>query len=181
MFCYSIVSGQNQFEPKAIAISEKSELCINGTTNVNRFTCTFAMETLPNHQKLSFIPKKSYIELQNAVLVLKSEAFNCGSRPINKDFKDLIKAEKYPEVLLEVKKIAVLDKNTAKAEVEIFIAGTEKKYVVPVQFSENEKLHIKGKLKLNIQDFGLESPKKLFGAIVVKDEIEIEFNLTVKN
>ncbi len=38
----------------------------------------------------------------------------------------------------------------------------------------------KGILKLDIKDFDLEPPKKLFGMIVVKDEIEINFDLINK-
>ena len=42
----------------------------------------------------------------------------------------------------------------------------------------NQKTNnVKGTLRLNIKDFNLKSPKKLFGLIEVDNNVDINFNL----
>ena len=54
-------------------------------------------------------------------------------------------------------------------------------YDIPVEIQNHDKIStFKGTLELNINDFKLEPPTKLFGMIVVKDNIEINFDLKVK-
>ena len=164
-------------EQKTLKISSQSELRITGDTNINSFNCIFDPEELPKSLNVSFQKTNNKVLVFNSTsLKLNSKAFDCGSRPINRDFESLIKAEEFPYINLNLEKLKFLNQKSALITLNIEIAGIEKEYVVPVEVDTAES-NYKGVIHLNIEDFKLEPPKKIFGLIKVKDEIEIEFNL----
>ena len=171
---------QDIFQKQQVEVLPASHLMITGDTNINDFTCNFDTAFLKGPQLISYMETSENIKFSNAVLVLNTRGFDCGSRAINKDFHELIKSDKYPEILLEIKDIKLHPNTNGFARVKITIAGQERFYEVPVGIRNTEIAEFKGKLELDIYDFNLEPPKKLFGIIKVKDDIEIYFDLKVK-
>lgn len=174
-----IVSAQSSYNNTQVQILPESKLTISGDTNINEFECEFNTAHLDENTNLRYKVNKSNIIFENAILNLNNKGFDCGNRGINKDFRELIKSDRYPEITLCLKEIDLKDPKLALAKVTICIAGIEKKYQVPVEISKDKIPHFKGKIHLNIRDFKLEPPKKALGLIVVKEEIEVKFNLSV--
>jgi polyisoprenoid-binding protein YceI len=114
------------------------------------------------------------------VLPLENKNFDCGNRKINKDFHKLLKTEEYPEILLKIKKIDLSRGEDATVTLSFTIAGIENDYRFPIEISWENQLRFKGNLQLNIKDFNLEAPSKIFGLIVLEEEIQINFNLNVQ-
>ncbi len=180
MFLSAFTNAQNSFHKKTIKFLPQSQLNITGDTNISAFECIFNTSYLKKEQVIQYTGTNSYLRFTDAVLTLDTKAFDCGNKRINKDFHDLIKSDEHPEIFLELYEIKIRSNNFAIAKACITIAGKQKTYELPVEIIEGNVSHFKGKLKLNINDFGLEPPKKLFGMIVVKDDIEINFNLVVQ-
>lgn len=174
-----IVSAQSSYNNTQVQILPESKLTISGDTNINEFECEFNTAHLDENTNLKYKVNKSNIVFENAVLNLSNNGFDCGNRGINKDFRELLKTDQYPKITLTLKEIDLKDPKLALAKVSICIAGIEKNYQVPVEISKGEIPHFKGKINLNIRDFKLDPPKKALGLIVVKEEIEVKFNLTV--
>ena len=63
-----------------------------------------------------------------------------------------------------------------KAYITMQIAGKSNTYTMPVLVNADG---YKGKLKMNIRDFGLVPPKKALGLIEVDEMIEVQFDLKV--
>lgn len=168
---------------KVIVINPKSELDIVGSSNVNNFKCLFKIENLNKPLSISYRESKHSIHFKKATLVLENTFFDCGGKAINKDFHQLLKTDKNPQILLTLKEIKKKQhaQNTVEALVQIHIAGQTKDYIIETQINQNEDLFIKGRLKLNIKDFDLKAPKKMLGLVVVSDEIEIIFNLIIED
>jgi hypothetical protein len=182
LFFSAFTYAQNNFQNKTVKILPKSELTITGDTNIKSFDCVFDMGYLQKEYPLHYIiDAPGHMRFKNALLSLDTRGFDCGSQPINNDFHKLIQSEKYPQILIELLEIRLQKPGFANAVVNITIAGTRKEHTFPVEFTEGGISNIKGILLLDIKDFKLEPPKKLFGMIVVKDEIEIDFNLVVQN
>jgi hypothetical protein len=59
------------------------------------------------------------------------------------------------------------------------MAGNTKRYLLPVNVSESKHLSYSGSMDLDINDFNLEAPKKLMGAVKVSNIIKIVFDLKV--
>ncbi|MDT0685137.1 YceI family protein [Autumnicola psychrophila] len=181
LFFGAFTSAQNSFQNKTVKILPKSKLKITGDTNIKSFDCVFDMKFLQKEYPIEYITDEpNHVRFKNAVLGLNTKGFDCGNGPINSDFHKLIQSEKYPHILIELLEIRRQQEGSANAVVNITIAETRKEHTFPVEFSKGEVSNISGILMLDIKDFKLEPPKKLFGMIVVKDDIEINFNLKVK-
>lgn len=179
--CISTVSlAQTGLNKRSIEILPDSQLTITGDTNISKFSCSFNSELLPQNLEVTYSTNSSQIDLKNAVLVLNNNGFNCGNRQINNDFHSLLKTEEHPEIKLEIKRIILEDPSKAKADVIISIAGKQNRYTIPVRVVSQPATCFEGSLELDIKDFSLEPPKKMFGIIKVKDDIVINFNLSVE-
>jgi hypothetical protein len=172
--------GTYSFSQNSFQILPESKLTITGETNINKFLCAFNTTLIPNTKNIKFEGNSEKIHFENAVLKLDNQGFDCGNKAINKDFKALIKSSEYPEIKLELKELILKSPHEANALLRIFIAGKQKDYRVPITINEYPVVQYSGKLNLNINDFELTPPKKIFGLIVVKEDIEINFNLIVE-
>lgn len=171
---------QNGTNNRTIKILTDSKLTITGDTNISEFACAFNSQMIPSSRKVSMIEVDSELHFENAILKLDNTGFDCGSKGINKDFHALIKTEEYPEISLELKKLCINTPTQATADLIISMAGKMKAYKVPVRIVDGAIQQYRGNLTLNINDFDLKPPKKLFGLIVVKEDIDINFNLNVE-
>lgn len=162
-----------------VVISSDSQLFIKGSTNVNTFTCEFNIKQLNTPIPLYYHEIEDKLVFDKAKLVLENTCFDCGNKGMNKDFMALLKSDEHPEILLSLKEISNIKHNpsTVNTLVELTIAGASKTYHLPVQIATEEQIKVSGTLKLNIEDFGLEAPKKALGLIKVSENIEIHLRL----
>lgn len=178
VFMFSISGlAQNGFVSKTVEISKNSELSISGDTNINTFGCEFNTFYLEPCREVIYKKSGNNILFKNAILSLRNEGFDCGHKAINKDFHALLQTEDHPSITLELTEISLLPNNNGRACVKITIAGKENTYYVPVHVITGTTNRFAGWLQLNIRNFGLEPPKKLFGMIVIKEEIDINFDI----
>jgi polyisoprenoid-binding protein YceI len=163
----------------SVTIAPTSKLFIIGKTNVNSFKCHYDILKINKPIPVAFKKQGDRITFEKTTLVLDNMNFDCGGPGINNDFQELLKTKTYPRVFIKLNEI-VKDRdhgNLLQALVDLEIAGVTKSYTVPVTFKEESVTSVKGVLALNIRDFNLEPPKKALGMIVVKDVIEINFDL----
>ncbi len=167
---------------KSILITPQSQLQIKGTSNVNDFKCGYNIKNLNDPILIEYESANNVIRFKNSTLILENDEFNCGGRGINKDFHSLLKSNEYPQIILKLKEVKLKPnkKNRANTLIEIDIAGSSNTYIMETEFYYDDNWMISGQLKLNIQDFELEAPKKMLGLIVVSENIEISFKLVVK-
>ncbi len=176
----SLGFAQNGTINRTVNILPNSKLTITGDTNISKFSCAFNSQMIPPTRKVKVKEENSELHFENAILKLDNTGFDCGSKGINKDFHALIKTEEYPEISLELKKLCINTPTDAIADLIISIAGKTKAYKLPVKIVDGKIPQYKGNLSLNINDFNLKPPKKIFGLIVVKEDIDINFNLNVE-
>ncbi|MGJ5641412.1 YceI family protein [Formosa sp. S-31] len=179
--CFSFTGTQAQ-EHTQVLIKATSELSIKGNTNINKFSCKFNTATLSNKIPASYKAQNNKLAFSQATLVLNNECFDCGKKMITRDFRDLIKAETYPDITLTIHELIKSDSDpdVYNALVEFNIAGVAKTYKIPVSVQSKEHLVASGNISLNIRDFNLENPKKAFGLIKIEDVISIHFLLEME-
>ncbi len=176
----ALAFAQNGTNSRTVKIMPESKLTITGDTNISKFLCAFDSEMIPSTRKIEVSGKQEELHFKNAILILDNTGFDCGSKGINKDFHALIKTEEYPKISLELKKLCINTPTDAIADLIITMAGKTKTYKLPVKIVDGKISQYRGNLSLNINDFNLKPPKKLFGLIVVKEVIDINFNLNVE-
>jgi len=164
---------------KSIYISSDSKLYIKGNSNVNKFECHYDVSNIKNPVPVKLTQNGNTLYFKNTKLILDSSCFDCGGKAINKDFKSILKANEYPHIILNIIELNMIpgESNKINVSMDIEIAGIKKSHNMIANLASHNKYQISGKLKLNINDFELESPKKMFGLIVVSETIEINFEM----
>jgi len=172
--------GQDGYSKKKVNVLPTTRLFINGEANVKKFSCVFNAHYLDKEREVMYVLENNSIRFKNAVLSLANEGFDCGHSAINKDFHKLLQTKEHPRILIELQKITLLEDKKGRVEVIVSIAGKKKKYTIPIDIIASPVDRYVGQLHLNIRDFNLDPPTKMFGLIVIKDEVEITFDLLAR-
>jgi hypothetical protein len=174
-----LISPAQDFERKEIKVSSESNLNIHGDAKITGFTCKFKPDYLQQPGSIHYDSNDSKITFKNSSLVLRNKGFDCGKRSRNKDFHQMVRTEEYPEMKLTLNEVIIEDKRKAVANVDIWIAGKENTYNFAVDISQKSPRRIKGQLKINVLDFGLEPITKMLGLIKVDEMIDINIDLII--
>jgi hypothetical protein len=174
------------FNSKGIwVIDAESRLTINGSTNVNNFTCK--IEYFTGTDTLQYAEANSTGELRfsRGRMTVPVRSFDCGAKPISKDFWKTLKAERHPNLeinFISLENLSFRDKRNIKGVVDITLAGITTQYDICYQVSlqENGNILLTGVHAVNFADFQLLAPEKLKGLIKVKEALKVHFNLVLK-
>ena len=181
LLAFAFTKTDRAIKSTSVVISPKSSLMVKGSTNINNFKCIYNIEKLNNPIPVLYFLSNNQLKFKETVLILDNKCFDCGGKAINNDFQKILKTESYPQIKMFLKQVNGLEFNKdLEALVDIEIAGVKKPYTVVVNISKENELTINGGLKINLKDFNIESPKKLFGLIKIDEMIEIDFSLLVK-
>jgi len=165
-------------------ISESSSLSVNGSTNINKFSCD-----IPNCDQadtLTVWKRDKGIMLTGCInpAVL---SFDCHKAMMTHDLRKTLKAKRYPRLHIKFLTLSNLPQLSNKpvavtGQVEIEIAGVKKLYTVNYQISTDTDriIHLLGSRDLHFSDFNLVPPRKLGGMIETKDLLRVEFQLKMK-
>ena len=162
------------------AVAKESSVSITGSSNVNNFVFSskeyIGNDTLVVYQKA----KGERFFFEKGLLQLPVKNFKNGNPMLNRDFKKTLKASKYPNILMNFRSVTGLQHNS-EAEVDISLAGKTRTVCIKlVNVTKNNIMYIKGKERLKFSDFGLKPPKKVLGFIDVKNELDVEFSIVLK-
>lgn len=166
-------------------IDAESQLAIQGSTNVNAFICK--IESYAGTDTLRYLESNSAHELRftSSRMTVPIRSFDCGAKPISKDFRKTLKAETHPNLeirFVSLKTLDFKDKSTIKGVIDITLAGVTARYTICYQVSvkPNGKVLLRGIQAVSFSDFQLTAPEKLKGFIKVKEGLKVEFNLVLK-
>jgi hypothetical protein len=166
-------------------ISETSSLSVNGSTNVNKFSCDIAR--CDQTDTLTVWKSEKGIVLTGSInpAVL---SFDCHKAMMTHDLRKTLEAKKYPRLHIQFLSLSALPELTDKpatitGQVEIEIAGVKKLYDVAYHISiDNDNvINLLGSREVNFSDFKLLPPHKLGGIIKTKDQLTVAFHLKMKS
>lgn len=174
-FSYSLIHG--------------SRLTIQGSTNVNEFTC-FSEETYTKQSANVFINEgKNNITFDNVILKVKTESLGCGNEVMNKNLCQTLGGEKYPFIIVELEEVFTKDGQPANfvrwtqliGKLYITLAGVRKSQQIDFTAKQNYDgvYHFIGEHKIALSQYNLAPPTALFGLVMVKDIINVKFDLLV--
>ena len=166
-------------------IDAESRLTIHGSTNVNQFICK--IEYCTGTDTLQYAENNSTGELRftRGRMTVPVRSFDCGAKPISRDFWRTLKAERYPNLeinFISLENLSLRNKRNIKGVVDITLAGITTRYDIcyRVSLNENGTIYLTGLHAVNFADFHLEAPEKLKGLIKVKEALKVQFNLVLK-
>lgn len=153
---------------------------LNGTSNVNRFSCeiddAFANKRIP----AQFEQNASCYFFKNTSFSLAAKNFDCHNARMTRDLKATLKVNSFPEMEFELIRVSPQNSREGTAVILLTIAGTSRQYCLPYrsEFS-TEYTHniVVVDAVFDIRDFNIEPPTALMGLIRVDHLIRIELNL----
>lgn len=157
-------------------------ISIHGESNVNEFEFTYSNQdkTHINSNGEVCHPESDTGDVKFYIPVNKFEASNIA---MLHDFKNLVKASNYPEVMVEVDKKTLLDIisgiSFTHLNFKLTLAGVTRP--IDAQYSayrmSGNNLVLSGNTQINLTDFSLEPPEKMFGIIRVENKVFIKFQI----
>ncbi len=171
---------------KKWVVNENSSLSVNGSTNINKFSCV-----IPAYGRIDTITLNKSKDEKGIVLSgsidLKVNSFDCHNSGMTKQLQKTLNQKQFPLLHIRFLSLDRLPVITAKPQlitgmVDIEIAGVTKRFGINYQISQDAEkgIDLLGSRNLNFSDFNLIPPTKLGGMIKTKDQLTVAFNLNMK-
>lgn len=181
LLVHSYGSAAEKDKSKADAESEcKNFILIQGSSNINQFRLVNQSPQIKTENDLDDISADRNIQIP-------VYEFTATNNHMLKDFFNMVHASEFPyiQISIEPRSRADFDETSGLTNftTEITLAGNSKSYTVPCEIlnCENSAFLLKGKLKVELTDFNIDPPEKVFGAIKVNNEVFINFVFKLKN
>jgi hypothetical protein len=162
-------------------VDARSRLQINGQTNVNSFECLSVK--YEGQDTIYEYCDEQGIHYYNGKIKMHTNGFDCQHPVMSRDFRKTLKAEEFPFIEIEFLNLktnpAWNDNSRIVGKVQITMAGKTKDYILECKVTSdvNGQKYLAGSQLFRFSEFGLNRPEKFFGAIKVKDEVVVDFNL----
>jgi hypothetical protein len=182
---FPVVTAFVERPPTRWVISQNSSLSVNGSTNINTFSCV-----IPAYDKTDTITIKGKSE--NSITLsgsidLSVSSFDCHNSGMTKQLQKTLNEKQFPVLhirFLSLSNLPVMTRNPEPVTglVDIEIAGVVKRFEINYQISQDEEniVHLLGSRDLNFSDFKITPPRKLGGMIKTKDQLTVAFQLKMK-
>lgn len=165
---------------------KESAVTIVGSSNVNKFN--FSVNETNGRDTLVLLEgsKGQKLIFDKGVFRLPVKKFRNGNPMLVRDFKKMLNARNYPDILMNFRSLTALaneqcQRMPADAEVEITLSGKTITRQVRVQTVRNgDNVSLTGCERLKFSDFDLKPPKDVLGFIDVKDELDIDFRFVLR-
>ena len=188
LYVFIIVFGLNFQNNKSIVIkwviTNGCSLKVDGSTNVNNFSCAITNYSKPDTILVTKTPNQPV--LLNGIIKLDIQNFDCHNSFMTADLRKTLKAKEYPKIsirLISINKYPEAGKqDITRGTVVIELAGVSKKFDVDYKVAPTEGAYINliGSRKVNFSDFNITPPRKLGGMIKTNNELSVVFNLRMK-
>jgi YceI-like domain len=170
---------------KRWVISQNSNLSVNGSTNINTFSCV-----IPAYDKTDTITIKEKNDkgvTLSGNIDLSVSSFDCHNSGMTKQLRKTLNEKQFPVLhirFLSLSNLPVMTRNPEPVTglVDIEIAGVVKRFEINYQISRDEEniVHLLGSRDLNFSDFKITPPRKLGGMIKTKNQLTVAFHLKMK-
>lgn len=167
----------------------KSEVTINGTSNVKNFSCTAIKDFYENQNKVIVTRNPGVFSYKNARVDVTVDNFDCHIGKMTKIMKKTLQSDKYPQVVIVIQKITLEDKRMSRlqngdnivADADVTVAGKTKAYKIAFNNigRTNDLVTFKGKIDLDMKSHDIDPPT-VMGFIKVNQLINIDFKLDFK-
>jgi hypothetical protein len=164
-------------------IDRSSTLAIDGSSNVNQFTCSIreylSFDTLWNSSDAG----RKRLLFRESRLNVDVRRFDCQHKFITADFRKMLQAGEYPFLTIEFISLEELKTGSVvKGVVDIILAGRKKRMEILYTCRQNgpAQVMLKGEKLMKFTDFQLEPPRKLGGLIRINEDIRVHFNLNFR-
>ncbi len=182
------VPASNPYLAKWVLI-RGSSLKVSGSTNINKFTCDISDYSGPDTILVYKNNSNEFLFPLKGAIRLDVKSFDCHNAMMTSDLCKTLKSKEFPKLTIHFISLSKMPDFKSSGEnisglVNIEVAGVSKNYFVNYSFSKENNtgiIHLIGRRPVNFSDFNLSPPKKLGGMIRTREELLVEFNITMKS
>lgn len=163
-------------------VAKGGTLKVDGTTNVNKFSCQAKDYHHPD--TLTFYPAPQSV-LMSGCVKLPVMSFDCMNGAMTDGLRKALHAKEFPRLsitFLSLEKYPVLKsaEENIRGMVNIEMAGVSKKMTVNyrILMDDQQVIHLIGNQTILFTSFGLTPPRKLGGVIRADDQLQVEFHIS---
>ena len=173
-------------DPDKWVLTKQCTLKVNGSTNINKFSCIIPEYSQPD-KFVFYRGNKSEPMKITGSMPLDIKKFDCGNAMMTSDLRKTLKAKIYPKIIISFLSLSrypelSLKEGTIKGTVTIELAGTVKRFEIDYKYtmSADKNLRLIGIKQVNFSDFNIDPPRRLGGMIKTNNELNVEFMLNLK-
>ncbi len=185
-------SGDGISTPSCFEIAEGSKLYLEGSSNINTFSCDCeGMDRLPPlYLDMQLEENKQQASFDRAQLNIRTRTLDCGHRGINRDLYESLKTEEHPYIRLQLENVrwdkpmpaGLQEWQCVTAKARLTVAGVERAINMKVRATRTQtgQYRFVAQHRILMTDYGVEPPTALLGTIKVNNAIDINFDLLVR-
>lgn len=164
-------------------VERGSWLSIEGSSNVNHFTCEVRQYLLADTLRWVRDERTRKLMFRNSAVRIDVQQFDCHHKFITVDLKKTLKASQYPYLRIHFMSIEdltwVQEGATVRGQLIIELAGVRKPVDIEykVLHGQGGRFRLNGSKHLRLTDFHLQPPSKLAGLIRINEDIRVNFEL----
>jgi len=166
-------------------ITQGCSLKVDGSTNINQFSCAITNYGRPDTILVSR-GGKSAVQL-NGSIRLDVQHFDCQNPVMTADLRKTLRSKEFPNLVIRFISIgkypeAGTREAVTKGTVQIELAGVARQLEVNYKIVATERayLNVIGSQVINFSDFNLTPPRKLGGMIRTNNDLSVVFDLRMK-
>lgn len=166
-------------------VEKDGYLRIEGSTNVNKFSCSIEDYAAPDTITL-FLSVDRSIPMTGCIS-LPVSSIDCLNRIMNNDLRKTLKAKEHPALnihFLSLSQYPCLKGTVQRVSGMVYIelAGASKKYEINYRVWQDERqvIHLVGDQRIRFSDFGLAPPRRVGGVVKANDVLDVEFHVNCK-
>lgn len=170
---------------KVWVVGSESSFSIKGSATVGSYRCDLVEYKVPD--TLIITAKSGQGEaMSQSLLSLPVKSFNCHNMVMDHEFQKTLDAKNYPQIGISILNLSQMPDpsrlQSLEATVKITIKNVSKCYGLPVLIYKDAmgRFCLKGSRKLTFSDFNIRPPEKFFGMMKVDNDLEVAFNLALK-
>lgn len=164
-------------------ILQNSSLTINGSTNVNKFSCAIVSYSKADTITLNNVNEMVHL---SGNLNLNVKNFECNNIMMTHQFRKTLKSDEYPSLHINFLSLKEFPNPSQKLKqvrglVAIKIAGITKKYEINYLLEpQGANMVLRGSQQVNFSDFKLIPPHRVGKMIKAKDQLQVVFELRMR-
>ncbi|HEX2780254.1 MAG TPA: YceI family protein [Gemmatimonadaceae bacterium] len=172
-----------------MSLQPQSRLWVDGTSTVRAFSCsttkfTAKIETeAPQSVAALMLGQKA---VRTVVADFPSEGLDCRNGTMNEHMRKALKAKDNPTIQF---KLASYDVSTENGRIKgqlrgtLLMGGVEKPVVIDAAGTKTAEgqLRVTGTTKLRMTEWGLKPPTLMFGTMKVNENVQVGFDLLLKD
>ena len=182
----SLAFNAGHTDPVKWILTKECTLKVNGSTNINKFSCIVPEYTQPDTLICYKDNKNGPIKITGS-MALDVQKFDCKHAVMTNDLRKTLKAKVYPKIIIKFLNLSRYPdvynrEEVIKGAVTIELAGIVKRFEVDYKYTMNGNGNLKliGTKQVNFSDFNISPPRKLGGMIKTNNELNVEFVLNIK-